>query len=256
MEKIGWIKLYRPFLDSQFGGNLEMIGLFTSLLLMTNHKVGFAKDGTRIERGSFMTSQKKLSSVFNIDRLAMRRKLKMLENAHQIKQQTSNKNTIITIVNWDKFQGSEQQNEHQVNIKRTSDEHQVNTNKNDNNNNNEKNERITLSPDDISTDLFDNVLNSWNTTLAQTGKFSFNRGLKSDTKVKFFDLIKLNPDLRKVETWIECFEAIKEIDTYNGENDRGFVASLVWLIDSSKIVDVLNGQFCGNKLDFSKVDYS
>ena len=116
-----------------------MLGLWTALLAKANHKDAYVSDGTLIKAGQFMTSQKSLANEFKLDRVTLRRKLELLENEHQIEQQTSSKNTIITIVNWDKYQLSEHQNEHQVNIKRTSSEHQVNTNKNDNNNNNEKN---------------------------------------------------------------------------------------------------------------------
>lgn len=139
----GWISLHRDILDSQYGGNLELLGLFCALMLKANHKKGYANDGTPINEGQFLTSQKSLSDEFNVERNAMRRKLKKLENAHQIKQETCNKNTIITIVNWHKYQNSEQQNEHQLNSKRTSNEHQVNTNNNNNNNNNGINKKQT-----------------------------------------------------------------------------------------------------------------
>ena len=135
----GWVSLHRGILGSQFGSNLEMMGLFCALLLKANHKDGYTKDGTLIKSGQFMTSQKILASEFNIDRNALRRKLKKLESAQQIEQQSSNKNTIITITNWHKYQTSEHHNEQQVNIKRTSSEHQVNTNNNNNNNNNKNN---------------------------------------------------------------------------------------------------------------------
>lgn len=129
MESTGWIKLHRQILSSKYGSDLEMIGLFSALLLMANHKDNYTKDGSLIKKGQLMTSQLKLSTHFGIDRVAMRRRLRKLEYSQQIEQQTSNKNTIITILNWDKYQSSE----HQTNTKRTSNEHQVNTNKNVNN---------------------------------------------------------------------------------------------------------------------------
>ena len=48
----------------------------------------------------------------------------------QIEQQKTNKNRLITILRWKEYQGSEQQNEQQVNNKRTTSEQPVNTNKN------------------------------------------------------------------------------------------------------------------------------
>ena len=138
----GWVKIHRQLLESTYGGNLELIGLFTALLLKAQHKSSRAPDGTLITEGQLLTSQQALAREFNVDRLAMRRKLKKLENAHQIEQQPSNKNSIITIVNWHKFQSNEHHNEHQVNTKRTSSEHQVNTYKNEKNEKNEKNNTV------------------------------------------------------------------------------------------------------------------
>ena len=148
------MSLHRGILSSQFGSNLEMMGLFCALLLKANHKDGYTRDGTLIKEGQFMTSQKVLALEFNIDRNALRRKLKKLESAHQIEQQSSNKNTIITITNWHKYQDSEHHSEHQVNIKRTSSEHQVNTNNNNNNNNNKNNNNKPVFDFDKIYDLY------------------------------------------------------------------------------------------------------
>ena len=68
-----------------------------------------------------------------IDENKVTRILKTFENEQQIEQQTSNKNRLITIVSWDVYQKGEQRNNQQVNNKRTTDEQQVNTNKNNKN---------------------------------------------------------------------------------------------------------------------------
>jgi hypothetical protein len=44
-----------------------------------------------------------------------------------IEQQTDNRKRLITICSWNKYQQSEQQNEHQANSNRTASEQQVNT---------------------------------------------------------------------------------------------------------------------------------
>ena len=54
----------------------------------------------------------------------------MLKNEHQIEQQTTSQNRLITIVSWNEYQKSEQPFEQQVNNKRTTSEQQMNTNKN------------------------------------------------------------------------------------------------------------------------------
>jgi hypothetical protein len=73
--------------------------------------------------------------------------LKYLEIEQQIEQQKTTKFTIITILNWDRYQENEQQSEQQVNNKRTTSEQQVNTNKNVKNDKNVENDKKTISKD-------------------------------------------------------------------------------------------------------------
>ena len=55
--------------------------------------------------------------------------LKLFESEHQIEQQKTNKFTIITILSYDEYNKPEQQNEQQMNNKRTTNEQQMNTSK-------------------------------------------------------------------------------------------------------------------------------
>lgn len=132
----GWIKLHRSILDSKYGCSESSFFVFVSLLLMVNHKDGYTQDGTLIKKGQIMTSRKALSQKLRLCESKLYRILKRLEIEHQIEQLKSNKNTIITITNWESYQSCEQQTEQQVNNKRTTNEQQVNTNKNNNNNKN------------------------------------------------------------------------------------------------------------------------
>lgn len=86
-----------------------------------------------LKPGQLITGRKVLSSELKIDENKVTRILKTFENEQQIEQQTSNKNRLITIVSWDVYQKGEQRNNQQVNNKRTTDEQQVNTNKNNKN---------------------------------------------------------------------------------------------------------------------------
>ena len=60
-----------------------------------------------------------------------------MESLQNVNIKTNNKYSLITIVNWDIYQScendNEQQNEQNLNSRRTTDEHQMNTNKNDKN---------------------------------------------------------------------------------------------------------------------------
>ena len=95
--------------------------------------------GKKIKRGSFVTSQVKLSEDLGLDRSAIQRSLKVLESEQCLVSKTSNKFTTITICNYDSYQSVKNVDEHQMSTKRASNEHQMSTTNNNNNKNKENN---------------------------------------------------------------------------------------------------------------------
>ena len=147
----GWIKLYRKMLDNPIiTKDSDYLSVWIYLLLNTTHKeydVLFKGKRITLQKGQLLTGRKSISEKLKIDENKVQRILKTLENEHQIEQQNSNKNRLITIVSWDKYQQDEQQNEQQVNNNRTTSEQQVNTNKNVKNITNDKNVIRTTTSD-------------------------------------------------------------------------------------------------------------
>lgn len=129
----GWIKLHRSTLDKAFMKDPNKLALWVWLLLKANHKEREEVFGGQIIKckpGQFTTGRKQISDETGISESTVDRILKLFKNEQQIEQQTSNKNRLITIKNWDIYQQSkndEQQNEQQVNNNWTTTEQQVNT---------------------------------------------------------------------------------------------------------------------------------
>ena len=73
--------------------------------------------------GQLITGRKVLSDKLHISESKIQRILKWFETDRQIEQQTSNKNRLITVVNWNFYQNAEQQNAPQTDDKRTGSEH-------------------------------------------------------------------------------------------------------------------------------------
>ena len=130
MLKKGWIN------------NPDYVALWVYCLLRANHKEkeAFLDSRTKlIKTGSFVTSRLQIRKDTGIQESKVERILECFETEQQIEQQTFTKYRIISILNWDKYQNGEHQNEQQMNNKRTTSEQQVNTNKNDKNDKNVKN---------------------------------------------------------------------------------------------------------------------
>ena len=131
----GWIKLHRKvFENPTVTRSPEHLAVWMYLLchaVQKPYKVVFAGREIELQPGQLITSRQSIanSTKCKIHESSVQRILKCFENAHQIEQQKSNRNRLITVKNWDVYQKGEQQNEHQANNRRTASEQQANTNK-------------------------------------------------------------------------------------------------------------------------------
>lgn len=135
----GWIRIHRKLIEASWFNKSEYVHLWLYLLLKANHQdkeIFVGNEKVLVKRGQLLTSRSKLSEVVRIQENKIYRILKCFENEHQIEQQKTKKYTVISIVNYDTYQKSEQVIEHSMNNKRTTDEQSMNTNNNDNNVNN------------------------------------------------------------------------------------------------------------------------
>jgi hypothetical protein len=130
----GWIKLFRAIKDKGFYKKSAYVHLWIHLLLKASHapKEYFLNGETiKLKQGQFVTGRKALARETGINESSVQRILKVFEIEHQIEQVTNRQNRLISIVNWEKFQVSEQQFEHLVNNERTTSEQRMNTIKNE-----------------------------------------------------------------------------------------------------------------------------
>ena len=133
----GWIKLHRKVLDNPvINKDADYLAVWIYLLLNATHKeVSAIFKGKKILLipGQLITGRKSISDDLSISESKIYRILNDFKSEQQIEQQTSNKNSLITILKWNEYQNNEQQDEQQMNNKRTASEQQVNTNKNERN---------------------------------------------------------------------------------------------------------------------------
>lgn len=150
MERTGYIKLHRCLLENPISQKPIYAWLWTTLLLLANHKPNkFMWNGNIIiiKEGEVLTGRKELSVKTGIPETTIEDILKYLERQHQIRQQKTTKFRIITIIEWQKYQNSDTKSDN----KPTTSRQQADTNKNEENEENEKKkDRVTdksVSPD-------------------------------------------------------------------------------------------------------------
>lgn len=144
----GWLKLYRSILDSAVFQDAEILKVWIWLLC----NVAFEQHDTicygkviTLKPGQIATGRKKIAQCTGLNENKVYRALNALKSLGNIEIKATNKYSIITVVNWDKYQeenGKRTTGEQQNNSKTTTEEQQGNNkrtqHKNGNNGKNEK----------------------------------------------------------------------------------------------------------------------
>lgn len=145
-----WIKLYRSVLLNGWLKNHKLWAFWCYCLLKAAYEkkktiLGFQE--IELEPGQFIFGRKKAAEDTGLTERSIRTCLKLLEKSGNVTIKTTNKFSIITVVNWGLYQdnksGNDQQNDQQVTSRRPASDQQVTTNKNNKNVKNEKKEKLS-----------------------------------------------------------------------------------------------------------------
>lgn len=103
----GWIKVHREMLAWEWYQDANTMRVFLHLLLTANYEDKKYK-GVLIKRGQCMISVKKLSEDLRQTVRQTRTALDHLKSTGEVTIESTNKFSLITITNYEKFQGVEQ----------------------------------------------------------------------------------------------------------------------------------------------------
>lgn len=114
----GWIKLHRSIFDNPVVcKDSDYFIVWCYLLAMASakkHGAIFNGEKITLEPGQLITGRKKISKKLHVDEYKVLRILKMLKSEQQIAQQTGHEGSLITVLNWKKYQGDAQPNAQQL----------------------------------------------------------------------------------------------------------------------------------------------
>lgn len=139
----GWIKVHRKIFQNPIvTKDSEYFIVWMYLLVNASHTeypVIFNGEKITLHAGQLITGRFKIAENTGVCESKVRRIMKSFKNDQQIDQQSCTKNSLITILNWDKYQISDQQNGQRVTNNRPTTDQQLTTNKNIKNIKNKKN---------------------------------------------------------------------------------------------------------------------
>lgn len=187
----GWVKLHRKFINWEWYDEPNVKSVFIDLILNANHQAS-AWHGHEIEKGSFVTSVADIAARNGLTTQQVRSALTKLEKTGEISKKSTNKNTLIIVLGYAKYQDlfveEQQTNNKQItNKQQTNNKQTTNSlyNKNEKNEENEKN-IYKREPYKDSTDMYISA-----PTLDEVKRYIRDNSLKTNAQ-DFYDYYEGN----------------------------------------------------------------
>ena len=116
----GWVKLHRQLLDWEWYSDANTSRVFFHLLLTVNYETKKWR-GQTIERGSRIYGLEQLAAETGLTISKLRTAINNMKTSGEIANKTTSKGSVITILNYEKYQGIDKQiaNESQTDSKQT-----------------------------------------------------------------------------------------------------------------------------------------
>ena len=243
----GWIKLYRSTLKNPFMFEADVLGTWIYILLNVSYQQEDAVfEGKRItlQPGQGIFRFTEMAHVLGVTRSRMYRIIGLLESEKQIEKQSSPRNSIVTVINWSKYQSAEKQNETQVENKRETNEKQVGNLpikerieevKKERNINN-TNVLFVIPEDDEpqKTSEYQPVIDAWNSL-----------PLKNITAIKGKRLDGVRARIKEysLDDVLRAIEMIRNSPFLLGQNKQGWQITFDWFIRPNNFPKVLEGNY-------------
>ena len=148
----GYIKIDRKILKWEWYDDINTKTLFIHLLVMANWQ-DRNWHGIEIKRGQRVTSIANLAKETSLTPQKIRTCLTRLQRTGEIIVKSTNKFTIITIINYNTYQNTEVEANKQLTNKQQTNNKQITTNEEYKNKKKEKNKDNTFVPTDVETSL-------------------------------------------------------------------------------------------------------
>lgn len=227
----GYIKIDRKILDWEWYRNINTKIVFFHLLLKANWS-DEKSEGNTIPRGSLRTSTKNIAVETGLTENEVRTAVKHLKSTGEITSRGTNKFTVFTIKNYDRYQSDNEQKHKRSTNKSQTINKPLTTYKEKKEVKEEKKENISEILDEIVA-LYNGVCRSYQKVvkLSEARKKALTARLRQGYTVE---------DFKKL------FELAEDSEFLKGGNERNWTADFDWLIRDSNIVKTLEGKYNRN----------
>lgn len=230
----GYIKLFRSMTDWEWYKDSNTKAVFLHLLLNANWEDSRYR-GYEVPRGSVVTGLHSLSESLGISIKSVRTALKHLKATGEVTIKTTNRFSIVSIANWEKFQGNIEEGASQmagqVALKGQASGTQRATYKEYKEIKNirrEEERETSLNPEEVQ-----NLFN----TICIFFKPCMTIGKSSLPKIKTLGQQYTLDEIREV------FERANNSKFLKGDNDRSWKATFDWIITPENFQKIMDGNY-------------
>lgn len=262
MEQQGWIKIYRQIFYSDIWTDSEPFdrrSAWIDLIMLANHsdnKIILDNQIVVIKKGQLVTSIRKLAERWHWGNTKTVNFLKLLESDGMIAKTQDTRKTVLTIVNYGKFQCEDENTRHSQDTDKTLTRHSQDTDKTlTRRNKNEKNDKelendkelknekniyiITDSNESVCQTEVRQVIDAWN-ELETVGIKPVSRLVKTSKRYKCLIARLKEYNLADV---LLAIDKIRESSFLTGHNPKGWTITFDWFVLPSNFPKVLEGQY-------------
>jgi len=216
----GWIKLHRSLESWEWYDDANTMRLFLHLLLRATHKPTRYR-GQELQPGDVVTGRLALSEQLELSVQQVRTSLDKLKSTSEITIKNTNKFSIISIANWDKYQDDQPAKQptsnHQTTIKQPSSNH-IQEGKED------KNVKKSI-------ELYNEMASRINIPVVQ--KVTPARQQKVKARLK---------EVGGIEGWVVCLGKVEHSELLSGKKGD-WSATLDWIIKPENMTKIMEGNY-------------
>ena len=229
----GYIKLYRSMTNWEWYSDSNTKAVFLHLLLNANLEETRYMNHV-IPKGGLVTGYPALSRQLGISIQSVRTAIKHLKLTNEITVKSTNRFSIVTIVNWEKYQGGKTRLTGKTTDKLTVSQQSTNsqlTTEKEYKNKELKNIKEEIHKEEISINSYEAVQELFNKICI------FFKPCSVITKTRS-DKLKILLKQFSIEDIRVVFEKANNSTFLQGKNEYGWVASFDWLIEIDNFVKV------------------
>ena len=229
----GFIKLYRSMTSWEWYQDANTTRVFLHLLLNANLEESRFKNHV-IPKGSLVIGRKSLAETLGITEQNVRTALNHLKSTNEITIKSTNRFSIVTIVNWEKYQINKKQSTNKLTNNLTNNQPTTNqqlTTEKEYKNKELKNIKEEIHKEEISINSYEAVQELFNKICI------FFKPCSVITKTRS-DKLKILLKQFSIEDIRVVFEKANNSTFLQGKNEYGWVATFDWLIEIDNFVKV------------------